>query len=99
MHRAIDAPIDQRLLDLLGEQPLAADIGKAAVLDAIAAGADDHGFDRLVRDQAGCDQHAAYEAGLGQRQRAAARADFELCFHACSLGPRPHGAKEPKQSR
>ena len=30
MHRQIDAPVEQRLLDLLGEQPLAADLGEQA---------------------------------------------------------------------
>ena len=40
VHRQIDAPVEKRLFDLLGEQGLAADFQKAAVLNPIAGGGD-----------------------------------------------------------
>ena len=43
----------QRLLDLLGEQALAADLGQRPVLDRVAGGADDHEFDRAPRRRPG----------------------------------------------
>ena len=36
----VDAPIDQGLLDFLGEQGLAANVHQAAVLNAVAGGDD-----------------------------------------------------------
>ena len=48
MHGEVDAPVEQRLLDLLGEQALAADLGQRPVLDAVAGGADDDDLDRLL---------------------------------------------------
>ena len=51
LHRvdgAIDAAVEQGLLDLLGEELLAADLEQAAVLDAVARGGDhDQGRDTL----------------------------------------------------
>ena len=47
MHREIDLAREQRLLDLLGEQALAAGFGQRPVLDAVAAGADRHDLDRV----------------------------------------------------
>ena len=40
VHREVDPAIGQRLVDLLGEQALAADLGQAAVLHRVAGGAD-----------------------------------------------------------
>ena len=40
VHREVDAAVGQRLVDLLGEQALAADVGQAAVLHRVAGGAD-----------------------------------------------------------
>jgi len=41
MDRAVDAAVQHRLLDLLGEQRLAAHLQQAPILDLIARGADD----------------------------------------------------------
>ena len=46
MHRQVDPPVEQRLLDLLGEQALAADLGEQAVLHPVAGGADGDELDR-----------------------------------------------------
>ena len=40
VHGEVDPAIEQRLVDLLGEQALAADLGEAAVLHRVACGAD-----------------------------------------------------------
>ena len=40
VHREVDAAVEQRLVDLLGEQALAADLRQAAVLHRVAGGAD-----------------------------------------------------------
>ena len=50
MDGAVDAAVQQRLLDLLGEQPLAADLQQPAVLHAVAGGGDrDQRRDRARR--------------------------------------------------
>src|SRR5580704_495454 len=79
MHREIDAPVQERLLDLLGEQALAADLGELARLDAVAGGADRHDFDGALRGQFGMSgpQPVAHQRGLVERHRAAARTDAE----------------------
>ena len=46
MHRQIDPPVQQRLVDLLGEQALAADLGQRPVEDPVAGGLDDDHLDR-----------------------------------------------------
>ena len=65
----------QRLVDLLGEQALAAEIAQRLVLDAVAGGGDgaqaDGAFAKAVRRE----QQRPHMARLPQRQRAAARAD------------------------
>ena len=40
MHREVDPAIGQRLVDLLGEETLAANLSQAAVLHRIAGGPD-----------------------------------------------------------
>ena len=60
VHRAVDAAVEQRLLDLLGEQPLAADLEQAAVLHAVAGGGDE-------------DERRDLVLGLGRRRRARRR--------------------------
>jgi hypothetical protein len=52
----VDLAVAQRLLDLLGEQALAAGLGQRPVLDAIPRGADRHDGDGVGRRQLG---HAA----------------------------------------
>ena len=49
MYGEIDSAITQRLLEFLGEQSLAADLGERAVLDHVAAGPDRHDRDRFLR--------------------------------------------------
>ena len=82
MDGKLDGALQQRLLDLLGEQALAADLVQLAVLDPVAGGADDHdlGFGQVGP---GGLQPVADQMGLGQRQRTAARADAQ--------GPNPSG--------
>ena len=60
-------------MDLLGEQALAADLGQAAVLDAVAGGADDLRMEHVVQAQHWAELGEAFEEpfGLDQRQRAA----------------------------
>src|SRR5580704_6944065 len=79
MHREIDAPVQERLLDLLGEQALAADLGELARLDAVAGGADRHQLDGALRGQLGMSgaQPVAHEPGLVKRHRAAAGTNAE----------------------
>ena len=72
MHREVDAAVEQRLLDLLGEQALAADLGEQAGLHAVAGRADRHQFERPVgrqardaRRAAGRAQAAAWYSAIG----------------------------------
>ena len=75
MHGEIDAVIAQRLLDLLGEQTLAADLGERTVLDDVARGLDHGDRDRLRRDAMGRREPRLHLVGLPQGERAAAGAD------------------------
>ena len=76
MDGEIDAADDQRLLDLLGEEALAADLLQLAVLHPVAGGADDGD---LRRRQIGMSRGETllYFLRLRQRQRAAAGADAQ----------------------
>ena len=77
MHGEVDAAGEQRVLDLLGEQALAADLRQRAVADHVAAGADDLDADALGREPMRRGQARAHLPGLDQRERAAARADAQ----------------------
>ncbi len=79
MHGEIDAAVVQRLMDLLGEQPLAADIGEAAVLHRIAGGADRVFLEHVevAQHRAEGAQHGEERLRLHERQRARARADTQ----------------------
>ena len=48
MHREVDALVDERFFDLLGEETLAADFGQRPVLDAVTRGLDDHDLDHVL---------------------------------------------------
>ncbi len=88
MDGQIGAAIEQRLLQLLGEQPLAARLGQSAILDAVARGLQDHDLDGAGGGEMGMgrDQAITGLMGLRQRQRAAARADAErLGRHAANF--------------
>ena len=77
MHREVDGAAEQRLLDFLGEEPLAAEVGERPVLDDVAGGADDLDLDPLGIEAAGRGEAALHLARLHQRQRRAARADAQ----------------------
>ena len=77
MHGKIDRAGQQRLLDLLGEQALAAGVRQRPVLDRVAAGADGLDFDPVERDAARRGEAALHLPRLDQRQRRAARADAQ----------------------
>ncbi len=89
VHRDVDAPLEQRLLDLLGEQALAADLGERAVLHRVAGGLDDDDLDRRRLGQLAVHrgEARAHLTGLGERQGAAARtqANKRFCRHAASF--------------
>ena len=82
-------PADQRLLDLLGEQALAAGLGQRPVLDAVAGGritsiSINAGVEPVRRGQ-----RRAHHMRLRQRERAAARAEpQDCCTEDCVTGPR-----------
>ena len=84
------APSQQRLLDLLGEQALAAGLRQRPVLDAVAGGADHHELDpRPARSHAPRPAPSRTMPRLRQRQRAAARADPQVSApEDCATGPR-----------
>jgi hypothetical protein len=75
----IHPPVQQRLVDFLGEQAFAADIGQPSVLHGVAGGADD-----VFLEHVHPPQHRAELADLcqerprlPQRERRAARADTQ----------------------
>ena len=75
MHGQIGLALQQRLLQLLDEQPLAADLGQGHVEDAIALGLDGHqhnGLPGIQRPQA-----RGHMLGLPERQGAAAGGDAQ----------------------
>ena len=85
MHRKIDAAVEQRLVDLLGEQPFAADLGERPVLHPVAGRADRDDLDHPGRRELGMrrQQAVAHQLGLAQRHRAAARSDAQRAACGC----------------
>jgi hypothetical protein len=77
MHRKVDAGAEQRLLDLLGKQALAADFGQRPVLDGVARGADDDELDFVLAGAQRSRKPRLHGARLHQSERAAARADTQ----------------------
>src|SRR5262245_55779057 len=77
MHRELDPAGAERLLDLLGEQALAAGLRQRPVADHVAGGADDLELDPFRGKRMRGGQTIAHLFGLGERERAAARADDE----------------------
>jgi len=75
VHGEVDRSRKQRFFDLLDEQPLAADLGERAALDAVAAGADVHELD----GQAGrlCAQRSRHPLGLAHGEDTAARTEAQ----------------------
>ena len=74
MHGEIDRAGQQRLVDLLGEQALAAEIAQRSG-DAVAGGGDDAELDVALAQAMRRHQQRADMARLPERERAAARAD------------------------
>jgi hypothetical protein len=75
MHREVDGPRQQRLLDLFGEQPFAAGFRQRPVLDAVAAGADHFDRDPIGIEAMCLRQRLPHHVRLRQCQRAAARSE------------------------
>ena len=71
----VDALIEQRVLDLAGEQALAADLAQRAVQHAVAGGLDDHDLEGVGGQVMRGGQPVARFMRLRERQRRAARAD------------------------
>ena len=78
MHRAIDVAAEQRAVEFLGPQRLAADLGERAVLHLVAGGPD---HDDLDRDAVRRDQRVAHHARLDERERRAAGAETDAGHH------------------
>jgi hypothetical protein len=93
--RHIDLAGDQRLLDLLGKQALAADLVQLAILDLVAGGLDD---DDLRERQIGicCGELVAHHPRLHQRQRTSPRPDAQA-FWRSRHETRFSGWPRPKQ--
>jgi len=53
MHGQIDAPVEERLLDLFCEETLAADLRKQPRLDAVSRRADRYDLDPVFRGKLG----------------------------------------------
>src|SRR5690606_36630743 len=83
VHREVGLAVEQRLLDLLDEQALAADLGQRAVDDAVAGGLDDEELDGEAGG--GRDQAIADVVGLPEGELAAAGRDDESILHAFFL--------------
>ena len=77
MNANIDAAGQQGLVDLLGKNALATDVGKGGVffLAAIAAGRKHLNLDTVVGHTMGLRQQIAHQFGLSKRQWAAACSD------------------------
>ena len=94
MHGEIDAARRERLLDLLDEEPLAAQFGECPVLDLVARRADDHDLDRRGGGECamGGREGVTDLASLDECHRAAARADAkEGLGHSGSWSPQRDG--------
>src|SRR5690606_75705 len=74
MDGEIDSAVCQRLFDLLGKKPLAADLGKRAVLTAVARRRHGNDFDGFFRKTMRLHQAATRLVSLGESKLAAPRA-------------------------
>src|SRR5215472_18147217 len=97
MHRQIDAAVEQSLLDLLGEEALAPDLGEHAILNAVATRSNGNDLDRPRRSKIRVSrgEAVANKHGLMQCHRAAAGTDAQgverhgdLLARAATLGIR-----------
>ena len=69
MNRGMGLACQKGEVEFLGPQRLAADIGERAILNAIAAGANRHDFDRVLAPAMGGTKRGRDHAGLGERKR------------------------------
>ena len=109
MDGAVDLAIEQGLLDLLGEEPLAADFQQAAVLDPVAGGGDDHQGGDAVRvlggGAEGGDDPPLHLPRLGEGKLGATGPDPDRLLHthdgrATSTGTHSGPAlQEPRRGR
>ncbi len=87
MHGQIDLAVEQRRVDLLREQALAANLAQRPVLHIVAGGLDNLNLERIFRQAMRRHQTITGLIGLGKRQRRAARSDAEgvvlVCFSHC----------------
>ncbi len=77
MHGEIDNPLEKRLVDLLGEQPLAAEVAQGLIADAVARRGDDLERDCLFGEAMGGAKPRRDMPRLPERKRTAAGADQE----------------------
>jgi len=79
MHREVDPPVEQGQLQLLAEQPLAAEIGERAVGNAVPGGPHHHDLEGSGSRELGIGaaKRTTHEVGLGPGQPRAARADAQ----------------------
>ena len=75
MHREIDRALGEREIELLREQPLAAGLRQRPVLDRVAGGLDDAERQLRLIEAERRREPVLRLARLGERERAAARAD------------------------
>ena len=90
MHGDVDLAGGERLLDLAGKEPLAADLLERAVLHPVAGGLDHRDLERRLGQIERLPKPAACLVRLRERKRRAARADLEgagrggqVLYHAC----------------
>jgi hypothetical protein len=90
VHRQVRAPVEQRLLELLHEEPLAAHLRERHVLESVAGGAQ---RDQLRRDAEPLLDPPRHPLGLGERELARPRGDAQRLHSA--PGSRSGGASGP----
>ena len=75
MHGEIDRAAEQRVVNLLGEQPLAAEVPQRLVPDAVAGRGDRLERDGILCEAVRIDEQRPHMVRLPQSERAATRAD------------------------
>jgi hypothetical protein len=75
VHGEVDTPLEKRLVDLLGEQSLAAEVAQGLVADAVARRGDDLKRDRFLGEAVGDAERCLDMPRLPERKRTAAGAD------------------------
>ena len=93
MDGEVDRAGEQRLLDLLGEEPLAALVGERARRGTVAAGADRHDLERALGGERGMrgGEPRLGLCGLRERQGTAAAAETQNGCHAVPVLGNPLG--------